>query len=79
VAAKMTGIFDVGEIDQITIDKFIILNGPAIVFPFVREHIATVSMKGGMAPILLPPVNFLKVAEEKRKNEEQHDEQQNKK
>ena len=37
------------------------LNGAAIIFPFVREHIANIAMKAGLGSLILPPVNFTKV------------------
>ncbi|MBL0300572.1 MAG: protein-export chaperone SecB [Cytophagaceae bacterium] len=52
------------EINQIPIEKFARVNAPAIIFPFVREHIASVSSKAGIPTILLPPINFVKMAEE---------------
>lgn len=34
------------------------VNGPAIIFPFIREHLSTLSLKASINPIILPPVNF---------------------
>lgn len=60
----MMGIFECPtETDnQLSVETFSKINAPAILFPFVREHLASVSMKAGMNPILLPPVNFVKLA-----------------
>jgi preprotein translocase subunit SecB len=66
---KMVGQFTKStEIDQIPVDRFAKVNAPAIIFPFVREHIASVSSKAGIPTILLPPINFVKMAEEEDKN-----------
>lgn len=68
---KMLGAFEFNHInDDLPLDKFINLNGPAIIFPFIREHLASISMKAGINPILLQPVNFVKLAEERKKKEE---------
>jgi preprotein translocase subunit SecB len=40
------------------LEEFSKENAPAILYPFCREAIASVSMKAGMPPILLPPFNF---------------------
>lgn len=64
---KMLGIFDQPENPDFLIRGFGKINGPAIIFPFIREHLATVSMKSGISPILLPPINFVKHSEEKKK------------
>ncbi|MDR1097091.1 MAG: protein-export chaperone SecB [Tannerella sp.] len=30
-------------------------------FPYIREHITNISLKGGIGAIILPPVNFTKI------------------
>lgn len=64
---KMLGIFELtGESTSIiSSEDFAKINGPAIIFPFIREHLANVTMKAGLNPILLPPINFVKLAKEK--------------
>jgi len=34
------------------------VNGAAIIFPYIREHISSLSIKAGIPPIVLPIVNF---------------------
>jgi preprotein translocase subunit SecB len=69
MSVKMLGHFTKNpEINQIPVEKFAQVNAPAIIFPFVREHIASVSSKAGIPTILLPPINFVKMAEEEDKN-----------
>jgi len=63
---KMLGIFEYSRDDIISVDNFAQINGPAIIFPFVREHLATLSLKAGINPILLPPINFVKLSQEKK-------------
>jgi preprotein translocase subunit SecB len=56
---QMIGVFiKVGE-PLLTVEKFSQVNGPAIVFPFVREHLAGLTLKGAVGNFLLQPVNFL--------------------
>lgn len=52
-------IFNViqGE-ENMGIDEFMRENAPALMFPFVREHIYSVTKKAGVNPIALPPVNI---------------------
>jgi preprotein translocase subunit SecB len=55
---KMMGIFDkIGE-PSYSDEQFTTINAPAIIFPFIREHIASLSLKSGIGNILLAPVNF---------------------
>lgn len=59
---KMVGIFEViGESQLTDLQEFGRINGAAIIFPYIREHITNVSQKGGMGTIILPPVNFTKI------------------
>ncbi len=62
---KMEGYFKIiKEPLYLPADAFGQINGPAIIYPFVREHIANLTMKGGR-PILLPPINFVELARKK--------------
>lgn len=56
---KMVGIFEcVGESQLKDFDTFGKVNGAAIIFPYIREHITNLSLKAGLVPVVLPPVNF---------------------
>ncbi len=33
-------------------------DAPAVLFPYVREYISSLTAKSGISPILLPPINF---------------------
>lgn len=65
---KMLGIFEYSHDKAISVDNFSQINGPAIIFPFVREHLASLSLKAGINPILLPPINFVKLSKAKDKS-----------
>lgn len=68
ISAKiiMAGIFNCNGDAQLSIEQFSKANGPAIMFPFLREHLASVSLKAGIKPILLPAINFIKMAAENK-------------
>jgi len=57
---SMVGIFEVTNTDNIqpSIDDFSKLNGPAIILPFVRQHLADLIGKAGFKPFYIPPINF---------------------
>lgn len=63
---KMGGNFEFGENTNIPLEDFGNINAPAIIFPFIREHLSNVSMKAGIQPILLPPINFVNLAKKKK-------------
>lgn len=62
----MLGVFNCSGDAQLSIEQFSKANGPAIMFPFLREHLASVSLKAGIKPILLPAINFIKMAAENK-------------
>ncbi len=59
IKVKMVGVFEcIGESLLTDLDEFGRINGAAIIFPYIREHITNISLKGGIGPIILPPINF---------------------
>lgn len=63
-----SGSFDKSNsnVDEKTIDNFIDINAPAIIFPFVREEVAVLTSKAGIGTILLQPVNFVELSKKKK-------------
>ena len=62
IKVKMVGIFEcVGDTLLTDYEDFGRINGAAILFPYIREHVTNISLKGGLGAIMLPPVNFTKV------------------
>ena len=58
----------IGETPLATnLENFGRINGAAIIFPYIREHISSLSIKAGIPPIVLPIVNFLNSANQKQK------------
>lgn len=65
IKVKMVGMFlQVGESQITDLEAFGSVNGAAIVFPFVREVIANMTIKAGIPAIILPPVNFTKAVKQ---------------
>lgn len=54
------GIFETikGE-ENMDMEEYIKSNAAALMFPFVREHIYSITKKAGINPISLPPMNIL--------------------
>lgn len=62
IKVTMVGVFKrTGDSTIKDNEQFGRINGAAIIFPFVREHIANIAMKAGLGSLILPPVNFTKV------------------
>jgi preprotein translocase subunit SecB len=60
LSVTMVGRFNVnGEFDFDTSD-FLNINAPAIIYPYIRQHVRTLSLESGMVkPIILPVINFV--------------------
>jgi preprotein translocase subunit SecB len=59
VRVKMVAIFEcVGDSPIPDFNEFGRINGAAIIFPYIREHITSITFKAGMGTITLPIMNF---------------------
>ena len=57
---KHVGMFSVdGDSANLPMDDFLKYNAPAIMFPFVREHVSSITTKAGIPTVLLPPMNIV--------------------
>lgn len=55
---KMLAVFEKSGEPVLSEDAFKKINAPAIIYPFIREHLHNICLKAGIANILLPTVNF---------------------
>jgi preprotein translocase subunit SecB len=55
-----------GEASLESIDSFVNVNAPAIIFPFIREEIASLTGKSSLGALLIQPVNFIQMYENKK-------------
>jgi len=61
IKVRMIGVFEnIGETPITNFEEFGKVNGAAIIFPYIREHITSLSLKAGIGTIVLPPMNFTK-------------------
>ncbi len=64
ILVTMIGVFEASnQLPEDEFESFGRINGAAIIFPYIREHITNLSVKGGLGAIVLPPVNFVQLAE----------------
>jgi preprotein translocase subunit SecB len=52
--------------DDFKNSPFININAPAIAFPYVRSFISNLTLNSGYDPIVLPALNFVKLAEKEK-------------
>jgi preprotein translocase subunit SecB len=53
------GIFRIQNVPQENLHPLVMIECPRLLFPFAREIIATAVRNGGFAPLLLDPVDFV--------------------
>lgn len=60
------GLFSVEEENEnMDINKYLKDFSPALMFPYIREHISSITQKAGIKPILIPPINLAALLKEK--------------
>lgn len=52
-------VIDASEKDHI--DRLSKVNCPAIIFPYIREHLADLSRRSGLKPFHINPINFVQL------------------
>lgn len=51
-------MFQIEGIPDSALEPFLLINCPALTFPFVRRLVADVTREGGFPPLLLDPIDF---------------------
>ncbi|MCB1520132.1 MAG: protein-export chaperone SecB [Hyphomicrobiaceae bacterium] len=52
------GLFRIQNIPEAALEPFLLVNCPAILFPFLRRMLADITREGGFPPLLLDPIDF---------------------
>ena len=52
------GLFKIKNIPEASIEPFLLINCPALLFPFLRRLAADITREGGFPPLLLDPIDF---------------------
>lgn len=52
------GLFQVENMPEQALEPFLVINGPALLFPFLRRLVADLTREGGFPPLLLDPIDF---------------------
>lgn len=61
---KFVGFFSsIKEQENMDIEEYVKCNSVALMFPYIREHISAITIKSGIDPVLLPPVNVMALLE----------------
>jgi preprotein translocase subunit SecB len=52
------GLFRIENIPEPSLEPFLLVNCPSILFPFLRRIVADLTREGGFPPLLLDPFDF---------------------
>ena len=59
------GVFRLQNVPQQTLQPIIMIECPRLLFPFAREIVATAVRNGGFPPLLLDPVDFVSLYQQR--------------
>ena len=52
------GMFQIENMPEPSLEPFLLINCPALLFPFARRLVADLTREGGFPPLLLDPIDF---------------------
>ena len=55
------GVFRVKAIPEAQLPMLLMVEGPRLIFPFARQVLANITQQGGFAPLMVEPVDFLRL------------------
>jgi len=58
IEAKQAGIFQLRNVPAEELEAALAVMCPNILFPYLREVVSDLAVRGGFAPVLLNPINF---------------------
>lgn len=63
---KYVGIFEIENLTDEIREPYLLVECPRLIFPFARRIIYDLHSDGGLPPLLLDPVNFAKLYQQKK-------------
>ncbi len=69
--AVQSGIFSVANVSQQDLEPLLSVGCPTILFPYLRETISDLVVRGGFPPVLLSPVSFEALYMQRRQQQQQ--------
>ncbi len=52
------GLFKIEKLPPQSMEPFLLINAPALLFPFVRRLVADLTREGGFPPLMMDPIDF---------------------
>lgn len=73
VELEQAGIFTIQNFPEDQLEHILHAYCPNILFPYAREEISSLTVKGGFPPLLLAPVNFDALFEQRQQKSDEAD------
>ncbi|MDD5059324.1 MAG: protein-export chaperone SecB [Sideroxydans sp.] len=68
IEAKQAGIFQIRNIPAEEMDAVLAVVCPNILYPYLREVVSDVAVRGGFAPVVLNPLNFESIFQQQKQH-----------
>lgn len=62
-SVTIKALFFVEDVDMADIDNYLYISAPAIVYPYIRAYINTLTALSGLPPVSLPLINTISFAD----------------
>jgi len=66
IEVKQAGIFQIRNVPTEDVEPILAVTCPNILFPYLREVVSNLSVRGGFAPALLNPINFEAIYQQRK-------------
>lgn len=63
---SLTGVFKIENFDKERDTKLIEINSVAILFPYLRALVTTITSNANVQPLILPPINIINLLKNKK-------------
>jgi len=70
IICSMVALFLQKKPGSVSLEEYSQYNAPAFVLPYIRQAISDVTLKGGLLPLILPPINVHKMVDEAKKEKD---------
>lgn len=69
IEAKQAGIFQIRNVPPEELEPVLAVTCPNILFPYLREVVSDISVRAGFAPVVLNPLNFEALYQQRQQQE----------
>jgi preprotein translocase subunit SecB len=71
IEAKQSGIFQIRNLPAEELEVVLAVACPNILYPYLREVVSDISVRGGFAPVVLNPINFEAIYQQQKQRQAQ--------